>query len=102
MAGTEHPQLYLGYPTGAGEPKRVLRGFEEVVLNAGESQSVAMNLTIRDLRSVPIMKTYLQCLLMSFFYSVWDTPSQSYIRPPGTFAVWIGASIKDIRLTGSI
>ncbi|KAF8881940.1 glycoside hydrolase family 3 protein [Gymnopilus junonius] len=83
VAGTEHPQLYIGYPDGAGEPKRVLRGFEEVILDVGDSQSVSMNLTIRDL-------------------SIWNTTSQSYICPSGAFTVWVGASIKDIRLTGSI
>ncbi|KAF8162824.1 glycoside hydrolase family 3 protein [Crassisporium funariophilum] len=83
LAGTEKPQLYLGYPSAAGEPKKVLRGFEEVVLGAGESKPITMNLSRRDM-------------------SVWDTPSQSYVRPSGTFTVFVGASIKDVRLTGSI
>ena len=50
--GTEIPQLYLGFPEGAGEPPRVLRGFEEVQLKAGESKQVEMKLGARDLRSV--------------------------------------------------
>lgn len=33
--------------------------------------------------------------------SVWDTPTQSYMKPPGTFVVYVGASINDIRLTGT-
>lgn len=33
--------------------------------------------------------------------SVWDTPTQSYVKPSGTFTVYVGASIKDVRLTGT-
>ncbi|KDR81909.1 hypothetical protein GALMADRAFT_60230 [Galerina marginata CBS 339.88] len=83
LAGTEKPQLYLGFPAAAGEPKKVLRGFEEVDLQVGQIQSVSISLSTRDL-------------------SIWDTPSQSYVRPPGTFAIFVGASIRDIRLTGNI
>ncbi|KAJ7209261.1 glycoside hydrolase family 3 protein [Mycena pura] len=83
VAGTEKPQLYLGYPAGAGEPPRVLRGFEEVgPLAPGASQQVTMAVTAREM-------------------SVWDTPSQSWKRPAGTFMVFVGASSRDIRLTGS-
>lgn len=82
VPGTEIPQLYLGYPASAGEPKKVLRGFEEVVLGVSESANVVMTLRSRDM-------------------SVWDTPSQSWVRPSGTFLVYVGASSKDIRMTGS-
>ncbi|KAJ7205541.1 glycoside hydrolase family 3 protein [Mycena pura] len=83
LAGTETPQLYLGYPAGAGEPPKVLRGFDEVgPLAPGASQQVVMTLGEREM-------------------SVWDTPSQSWVRPAGTFAVFVGASSRDIRLTGS-
>ncbi|KAJ7208937.1 glycoside hydrolase family 3 protein [Mycena pura] len=83
VAGTEKPQLYLGYPTSAGEPPKVLRGFDEVgPLAPGASQRVVMTLNEREM-------------------SVWDTPSQSWKRPPGTFSVLVGASSRDIRLTGS-
>ncbi|EKM83126.1 hypothetical protein AGABI1DRAFT_69320 [Agaricus bisporus var. burnettii JB137-S8] len=82
VKGTEKPQLYLGYPGGAGEPPKVLRGFDEVDLNVGASSTVRMTLSQRD-------------------FSIWDTPSQSYVRPPGTFSVYVGASIRDIRLEGT-
>ncbi|KAF5349632.1 hypothetical protein D9756_009031 [Leucocoprinus leucothites] len=82
IPGTEIPQLYLGYPSGAGEPPKVLRGFDEVSLAVGASSTVQITLRQRD-------------------FSIWDTPSQSYIRPSGTFNVYVGASIKDVRLTGS-
>jgi len=82
FAGTEIPQLYLSYPAGAGEPKKVLRGFEEVFLDVHARETVSMSLSLRDM-------------------SIWDTPSQSWVRPSGTFTVLVGASSKDIRLAGS-
>ncbi|KAJ7919651.1 glycoside hydrolase family 3 protein [Mycena leptocephala] len=54
-----------------GAPLKVLRGFDEVPLAAGAISSI------------------------------WDTPSQSWVRPPGTFTVFVGASSRDIRLNGS-
>ncbi|KAL0565546.1 hypothetical protein V5O48_016478 [Marasmius crinis-equi] len=80
--GTEIPQLYLGYPEGSGEPPRVLRGFDDVKLAKGESKTVKFSLSQKEI-------------------SIWDTPSQSWKRPDGTFKVEVGASIKDTRLTGS-
>lgn len=50
VKGTEKPQLYLGYPGGAGEPPKVLRGFDEVDLNVGASSTVRMTLSQRDFR----------------------------------------------------
>jgi len=50
FAGTEIPQLYLGYPTDAGEPLRVLRGFDEINLAVGASSTVTMILGQRDIR----------------------------------------------------
>ena len=55
LAGTEIPQLYLEYPASAGEPKKVLRGFEEVALGICVSQVVTMNLTERDTRYVHVL-----------------------------------------------
>lgn len=50
--GTEIPQLYLEFPLGTGEPKRILRGFEEVKLAAGASLTISLGLTVRDIRFV--------------------------------------------------
>jgi len=52
LTGTEKPQLYLGYPTTVGEPKRVLRGFEEVDLDFGQSKLVSIVLDKRGMRCV--------------------------------------------------
>lgn len=51
VVGTEIPQLYLTFPASAGEPKRLLRGFEEVKdLGVGESRTVTMPLSQREIR----------------------------------------------------
>lgn len=50
--GSDIPQLYIGYPDGAGEPPKVLRGFEEVVLAKNENEIVSFPLQERDLRFV--------------------------------------------------
>lgn len=34
-------------------------------------------------------------------YSVWNVVAQRWTLPVGTFTVYIGASIKDTRLTGT-
>ena len=63
VTGTEIPQVYLGFPDGAGEPKMVLRGFEEVGdLAPGAQSTVTINLNARDLRFVlTVTLTYLAC-----------------------------------------
>ncbi|KAL0068855.1 hypothetical protein AAF712_004186 [Marasmius tenuissimus] len=48
--GTEIPQLYLEFPSGAGEPPKVLRGFDEVKLAKGASKEVTLTLSQRDFR----------------------------------------------------
>lgn len=53
LAGTEISQLYLGYPASAGEPPKVLRGFEAVPLSAGQTSSVSFPLVAKDIRCVP-------------------------------------------------
>ena len=50
VPGTEIAQLYIGYPSGAGEPPKVLRGFEAIPLAAGQTQSVSFPLAAKDIR----------------------------------------------------
>lgn len=81
-AGAEVAQLYLGFPSGAGEPPRQLRGFEKTrVLQPGERQRVALPLRPRDL-------------------SVWDEAAHAWSLARGTFQVVVGASSRDARLNG--
>ena len=42
--GHEVSQLYLGFPESAGEPPKVLRGFERTYLKVGESQTVSIKI----------------------------------------------------------
>lgn len=42
-----YAQLYLGFPD-AGEPPKVLRGFERVPIKAGQSAKVAIKLRVID------------------------------------------------------
>lgn len=84
VAGKAVAQLYVSFPdtNGVSFPVRVLRGFEKVYLAPGESQSVDFNLTRRDL-------------------SYWDTTLQNWVMPEGTFSISVGASSRDIKLSGT-
>ncbi len=48
--GTEIPQMYLGLPESAGEPQKVLRGFDEVVLAVGQTSTVSMTISQKEMR----------------------------------------------------
>jgi len=82
VAGNEVPQLYLGFPETAGEPPKVLRGFERILLNPGESQTVSLDLRVKDI-------------------SVWDVVLQKWVVPAGEFKAYVGSSSRNIHLTGS-
>lgn len=100
VPGTEIPQLYLGFPANAGEPPKVFRGFDEVFLQAGTSSSVTFNLNQRDLRSALDPNDSIFSLTADHSDSIWDVPSQSWVRPSGTFTAYVGSAHSDIRLQG--
>ena len=82
--GAEVPQLYLTLPSGApAAPPKQLRGFAKLKLEAGAKATATFVLRRRDL-------------------SYWDTPSQNWIVPRGAFAVHVGPSSRDLRLTGKL
>ncbi|PIL26463.1 hypothetical protein GSI_12221 [Ganoderma sinense ZZ0214-1] len=83
VKGGEIPQLYLHFPSGAGEPPSVLRGFSDVFLEPGESKVVTLTLSRYDL-------------------SVWDSAAQGWRKPEGTFTFSVGTSSRDFRLNGTI
>jgi beta-glucosidase len=83
VQGAEVSQLYLGYPASAGEPVRQLRGFSKLKLDAGKSGTATFKLRRRDL-------------------SVYDEATKKWTVPSGEFAVYVGASSRDLRLTGKI
>ena len=85
VAGSEVVQLYLALPSSApvGTPVKVLRGFEKVVLNAGETQEVSFTLTRKDV-------------------SYWDVISQNWLIPSGAMEVMVGTSSRDLPLIASV
>ncbi|KAK2614825.1 hypothetical protein N8I77_001623 [Diaporthe amygdali] len=84
VGGAEVPQLYLTLPSSApAAPPKQLRGFTKLLLQPGASSIATFNLRRRDL-------------------SYWDVASQNWVVPKGTFGVSVGASSRDVRLTGSI
>ncbi|MCC8246178.1 glycoside hydrolase family 3 C-terminal domain-containing protein [Saccharothrix luteola] len=82
-AGSAVPQVYVGYPDAAGEPPRQLRGFAKVAPAAGATTRVSVELDRRA-------------------FAIWDEAGRSFRVPPGTFAVTVGASSRDLRLTGTV
>ena len=64
-AGTEIVQLYIGFPSGAGEPPKLLRGFEAVALTPGQQSTVRFPLVAKDIRCVGGLR------LDFFQFSVW-------------------------------
>lgn len=84
VAGAEVSQLYIGFPASApAAAPRQLRGFTKLKLDAGAKNTAIFKLRRRDL-------------------SYWDSGKQTWVVPTGDFTVWIGASSRDIRLTGKI
>ncbi|KAG7099440.1 hypothetical protein E1B28_001291 [Marasmius oreades] len=83
VAGNEVPQLYLTFPSAAQSAPRNLKGFDNVFIAAGQSKTVTLQLS-------------------RFDFSVWNPATQRWEIPSGQTTVAIGASSRDIRLTGSI
>ena len=82
-AGAEVVQLYLSFPTQAGEPPQQLKGFEKVHLEAGESSFVTISLDARA-------------------FSVWSVDAHAWTVVSGKFGVAVGSSSRDHRLVGSV
>lgn len=82
MEGTEVVQAYISFPESAGEPPKVLRGFEKVLLKPGMKTKVSFEFTKTEL-------------------SIWDTTKQSWVVPSGEFKLLVGASSRDIRHTAT-
>ncbi|KAF2163824.1 glycoside hydrolase family 3 protein [Zasmidium cellare ATCC 36951] len=80
VTAAEIPQLYVEIPTA---PKNQLRGFERVKLEAGESKTATFSLKRRDL-------------------SIWDVFAQEWKLQKGSYPIFVGASSRDVKLTGSL
>lgn len=83
LAGAEVVQLYVHLP-GSGnipQPPKQLKGFQKVLLQPGKKTRVQFTLSGRAL-------------------SYWDATSHSWKIAPGTYAVFVGSSSREIRATG--
>lgn len=84
VTGAEVAQLYIGMPSSApASPPRQLRGFAKLGLTAGTSGTASFPLRRKDL-------------------SYWDASGQKWVLPSGGWTVGVGASSRDIRLTGPL
>ncbi|KAF8326106.1 glycoside hydrolase superfamily [Cantharellus anzutake] len=81
--GTEIPQLYLAPPDSSNSPPKQLRGFDSVFIPRYASSPVRM-------------------CLSRYSFAVWNAANQRWEIPRGTYGVWIGASSRDGKLSGSI
>jgi beta-glucosidase len=79
IAGDEVVQLYLNDEVSSVTTyEKVLRGFERIHLNAGETKKVAFKLLIKDM-------------------GLWNK-DMKYITEPGWFKIWIASSSEDMKL----
>ncbi|KAF2096300.1 beta-D-glucoside glucohydrolase [Rhizodiscina lignyota] len=84
VTGAEVAQLYIDLPSSAPDhPPKQLRGFDKLQLRPGQTGTATYELRKKDL-------------------SYWDVASQKWVVPKGTFKVYIGASSRNIKLTGSL
>ncbi len=83
-AGSDVAQLYLGDPTGAGEPPRELAGFQRVSLAPGASTQVSFTITPQE-------------------ESWWDETANGWTQTEGTYSVYVGDSsaLSGLPLQGS-
>ena len=84
VAGKEAVQLYIASPAGEVlRPEKELRGFEKVELQPGETKTVVFELKKRA-------------------FSYWETKIHDWYAPSGEYEILIGASSRDIRLSGKV
>ena len=83
VAGTEVAQLYLTFPEAAGEPPRVLRGFERVTLDAGRKRTVHIELPARA-------------------FGCWNPTAHARYAPSGAYTISVGASSRKLPLEATL
>ena len=83
--GTEIAQVYLGLPESTGEPPKRLAGWAKVELAPGETKEESVTLDPH---------------ATSRPFSYWDVSTNGWEIASGDYGVYVGASSRDIRLTG--
>ena len=82
--GFEVVQLYIGAPSVSQvSPKKQLRGFKKIFLRAGESKKISLPLD-------------------SSVYESYDCRLFSYNVEEGEYMIYVGSSVRDIRLEGKV
>jgi beta-glucosidase len=82
-AGAEIAQVYVAFPSAAGEPPKRLVGWSKVSLKAGESKEV----------SITINPQYL---------AVYDDTQNAWKHVPGSYSFLVGGSSQELPLTQKI
>ncbi len=83
-AGAEIPQIYLGAPeSDVPMPPKALAGFTRVELAAGKADRVRVHVPDRQL-------------------AYWSVEERNWIKPAGPRPIYVGASSRDIRLSGVV
>jgi beta-glucosidase len=86
VAGAEVVQVYLGVPVD-GEPPKRLVGFAKVLVEPGESTTVA----------IPVDPT-----ATNHPFSVWDDGEHTFVVKPGHYVVHVGTSAADTPHTTTV
>jgi beta-glucosidase len=84
IPGSEVVQLYIRDVVGSNtRPVKELKGFEKVMLGAGESKTVSFTITVNDLKYYAQQQNNANAI--------------SYIAEPGAFRVMIGGNSRDVK-----
>lgn len=82
--GAEVVQMYVGLPNAiVFRPEKELKGFEKVYLKAGESRQI-------------------QILFDDKTFRYWNVKTKQWEIETGIYQIFVGASVSDIRLRGTI
>ncbi len=81
--GAEVAEVYVGMPAAAGEPPRVLAGFQKIRLSPGGTSHVFVMLNERA-------------------FQHWDSNKHTWAITPGKYQIMVGSSSRNILLQGSI
>ncbi|MGP8174683.1 MAG: beta-glucosidase family protein [Terracidiphilus sp.] len=86
LAGAEVAQVYLGLPSGIGEPPMRLVGWNKVSLQPSAQQAVTVTVNATD-PSHPL--------------SYWDTSTNGWVVAPGDYTVFVGNSSDNVKPAGT-
>jgi beta-glucosidase len=81
--GSDVGQVYVAFPSAAGEPPQQLKGFQKVQLASGASQRVTVDLDARA-------------------FQIWSTAGHGWRTIPGCYRVTVARSSRDPQLSDSL